>query len=180
MSARIAILGLLVEQPLHGYGVERVIEQRGMRKWTSIGFSSIYHLLDQLVDDGLADVRVEPAPGRGKERRVHHVTNKGRRLWSATTLEALRDVHASDSAFLTALSVLPLLDQPDSIDALRQRRNRLESQIAGLDSDRSAVVPVPDHVEAMFSYTRSRLAASLTWLTEFLSTVNPPAQEARS
>ncbi len=56
-----------------------------MRKWTSIGFSSIYHLLDQLVGEGLAEVVVEPAPGRGKERRVHHVTaprsSPSRTMW---------------------------------------------------------------------------------------------------
>jgi len=179
MSARIAILGLLLEHPLHGYGIERLIEQRGMRKWASIGFSSIYHLLDQLVAEGLADVRVEPAPGRGKERRVHHITAKGRRLWKTSTLDALRRVDDSDSGFLTALSGLPLLDPADAIDALLQRRQMLETQIADLDADRSAVVPVPDHVEAMFSYTRSRLVASLAWLTDFLPTLNPDTQEAQ-
>ncbi len=40
MSAQIAVLGLLVERPLHGYGIAQLIEQRGMRSWTSIGFSS--------------------------------------------------------------------------------------------------------------------------------------------
>ncbi len=179
MSAKVAILGLLVEQPFHGYGVERVIEQRGMRKWTSIGFSSIYHVLDQLVDERLAEVKIEPAPGRGKERRVHYVTPEGRRLWTTSTLDALREVDDSDSGFLTALSGLPLLDQSAAVEALEQRRDLLKSQITGLDTDRNAVVPVPDHVEAMFSYTRSRLVASLSWLTDFLSTISTPSTEAR-
>ncbi|MBT8241176.1 MAG: PadR family transcriptional regulator [Acidimicrobiia bacterium] len=120
MSAKRAILGLLVEQPLHGYGVEKVIEQRGMRKWTSIGFASIYHIVDHLVTEGLAKAVVEPAPGRGKERKVHHVTALGRQRWSADTLLALATVTDTDADFLTALSCLPLLDQRDATHSLEQ------------------------------------------------------------
>ena len=45
-SAEFAILTLIVEQPRHGYEIEQVIEQRGMRQWTEVGFSSIYYLLN--------------------------------------------------------------------------------------------------------------------------------------
>ena len=44
-NAELAILSLIVEQPRHGYEIEQVIEQRGMREWTDVGFSSIYYLL---------------------------------------------------------------------------------------------------------------------------------------
>ena len=39
--AELAVLGLIVEQPRHGYEIEKVIEDRGMREWTEIGFSTI-------------------------------------------------------------------------------------------------------------------------------------------
>ena len=44
-NAEYAVLSLLAEAPRHGYGVERIVEERGMRNWTEIGFSSIYFLL---------------------------------------------------------------------------------------------------------------------------------------
>ena len=34
------VLGLVAEMPRHGYELERVIEQRGMREWTQIGLPS--------------------------------------------------------------------------------------------------------------------------------------------
>lgn len=176
MSAKVAILGLLVEQPLHGYGVERLIEQRGMRKWTSIGFSSIYHLLDQLVDEGFAEVVVEPAPGRGKERRVHHVTALGRQHWRTHTLRALSTVTETDSDFLTALSCLPLLDSGQAASALERRLALLDEHIEALDHDRSLVEPVPDHVGAMFDHTRSRLTAARSSLTAFLGHLTAPRE----
>ena len=47
-NAELAILSLIGESPRHGYEIEQVIEARGMREWTEIGFSSIYYLLKKL------------------------------------------------------------------------------------------------------------------------------------
>jgi DNA-binding PadR family transcriptional regulator len=51
-NAELAILSLVDERPRHGYEVEQVIEERGMREWTEIGFSSIYYLLKKLEREG--------------------------------------------------------------------------------------------------------------------------------
>ncbi len=177
MSAELAILGLLVEQPFHGYGIAQLIEARGMRSWTPVGFSSIYQQLDHLVSEGFAEAQVSPAPGRGKERRVHYVTTKGRERWRAASLAALAEVTDTDGDFLLALSGLPFLDKTQATEALQQRRRQLESQIAQLDLDLEQVRPVPEHVEAMFVYTRTRLVASHTWLETFLSQHKPQQPE---
>ena len=51
------ILGILAEQPHHGYQIEKLIVDRGMRKWTDVGFSSIYYVLEKLEKKGLAKKR---------------------------------------------------------------------------------------------------------------------------
>ena len=61
--AELTLLGLLVEKPRHGYELEEVIAERGMREWTEIGFSSIYYLLTKLRDRGLIAETGEPARG---------------------------------------------------------------------------------------------------------------------
>lgn len=167
--SQLAILGLLVERPLHGYGIERLIEQRGMRNWTPIGFSSIYHLLDELVVTGLAEAHVEPAPGRGKERRVHSITQKGRRVWAREALSALSDARRGSNDFLIALSVLPLLDPGAVTAALEARLTSLESGLHNLARDQAAVEPIPDHVAAMFDFTHSRVVAERDWLRRFIA-----------
>lgn len=40
-DGELTVLGLLAEAPRHGYELDRVIEQRGIREWTTLGFSSI-------------------------------------------------------------------------------------------------------------------------------------------
>ena len=176
MTAELAVLGLLVEQPLHGYAIERLIDERGMRKWTAIGFSSIYQILDQLVSSGRARVEVEPAPGRGKERRVHRVTPDGRGYWEDQALSALADTDADTGAFLLALSGLPFLDPGDVVEALDRRVARLESELTDLRSDLEAVRPVPPHVQAMFSFVSNRLASERDWTRNYLTTL-PEGEE---
>jgi DNA-binding PadR family transcriptional regulator len=67
-NAELAILSLIAEQPRHGYEIEGVIEARGMRDWTEIGFSSIYYLLNKLEKDGLVASQLTASRGRGPAR----------------------------------------------------------------------------------------------------------------
>ena len=74
-DADIVVLSLLAEQPRHGYDLDRVIEQRGYRQWTSLAFSSVYYLLKRLSERGL----LEPDEGSQGRRTVFRVTEAGRR-----------------------------------------------------------------------------------------------------
>ena len=59
------ILGILAEQPHHGYQIEKLIVDRGMRKWTDVGFSSIYYVLEKLEKKDLA----KSVPAKGKDKK---------------------------------------------------------------------------------------------------------------
>ena len=54
------VLGLVAEMPRHGYELEQLIDRRGMREWTQIGFSSIYFVLGKLE----RSVTSSPGPAR--------------------------------------------------------------------------------------------------------------------
>ena len=69
-----AILSLVAEAPRHGYEIEQVIEERGMREWTEIGFSSIYYLLRKLEGKGLICATVDDS-GAGPTRKVYRLTD---------------------------------------------------------------------------------------------------------
>jgi DNA-binding PadR family transcriptional regulator len=87
-NAELAILSLIVEKPRHGYELEVVIEQRGMREWTEVGFSSIYYLLKKLEKEGLVVGRLEQLPGRGPARKVYQATPAGRAAWQEAAVDA--------------------------------------------------------------------------------------------
>ena len=64
-DAEMLVLGLVAEMPRHGYQLEQVIEERGMREWTQIGFSSIYFVLSKLETMKLVAAK-RPAEAKGE------------------------------------------------------------------------------------------------------------------
>jgi len=168
MSAQLAVLGLLAEGPAHGYALERLIEERGMRKWASIGSSSIYYVLGRMVSGGLADVDVVAAPGRGPRRKVHTITRRGRSVWEGRAIDAITDTDAPAEEFLLAIAGFPLLDPAKAGAALECRVSELDARIESLAADRREAAPFPGHVEAMFDLTLARLVTDRTWTQSFL------------
>ena len=71
-----AILGLLCESPLYGYTIEKIIEERGMRHWTDIGFSSIYYVLKRLESKMLITSSCEQQADR-PSRKPYTTTDAG-------------------------------------------------------------------------------------------------------
>lgn len=72
-----AILGLLYEEPQHGYQLEKTIEGWGMRNWTPIGFSSIYYVLKKLEKKELVESKLEKVEGK-PSRKVFTITDLGK------------------------------------------------------------------------------------------------------
>jgi DNA-binding PadR family transcriptional regulator len=88
-NAELVVLSLIAEQPRHGYEIEIVIEDRGMREWTEVGFSSIYYILKKLEKAGLITGHMELADGKGPARKVYRLTPQGHEAWRKSTIEAL-------------------------------------------------------------------------------------------
>lgn len=164
-NAELAILSLVVEQPRHGYEIEQVIEEREMRAWTDVGFSSIYYLLRKLQVEGLVASRREPAPGRGPSRTVYSVTAAGREVWQNHVLQALAKPRQSPSDFLLGLANLPGLDPQAVAVALGEHADDLEARLAHIEQRRA--IELPFHVEAMFEFTTAHLEVERAWIRRF-------------
>jgi DNA-binding PadR family transcriptional regulator len=70
-DVRPAILAVLEDEPMHGYQVIRVLEERSRGRWRPSA-GSVYPTLQQLQDEGL--VRSEEVDGR----RTYSLTDEGR------------------------------------------------------------------------------------------------------
>ena len=69
MSLRFVILGLLAEQPLHGYAIQASLETR-YDDLCEPSFGDVYRTLAALSRDGLVTVAVDRI-GRRPRRKVH-------------------------------------------------------------------------------------------------------------
>ena len=79
-NAELAVLSLVAESPRHGYEIEQVIDARGMRDWTEVGFSSIYYLLKKLENKSLIKSQHLKIDGRGPARKVYTITPDGQQV----------------------------------------------------------------------------------------------------
>jgi DNA-binding PadR family transcriptional regulator len=168
-DAELLVLGLVAEMPRHGYQLERVIEQRTMREWTQIGFSSIYFVLGKLETKKLISAkRPDAARANSKARKIHSVTKAGRRALVAQTLATLSAVRPAYSSVLLGMINWPALQRDDALRALRERRGAIEAEVARLSDIQIDQQPLPDHVEALFDHSIGQLNAEGEWFTRTL------------
>lgn len=180
-NAELAILSLIAEKPHHGYEIEQVIDARGMREWTEVGFSSIYYILKKLENRGLIQSRSQPSQGRGPGRKVYRLTPAGRSAWRQASLQALANPERAYSAFQLGLANLPAISAPDAIqalqnytDQLRTRRNHVRERRDQAGDD------LPFHAAAMFDLSLTLIDAELKWVQRFVRSLSESRLSRRS
>ncbi|MFK4789873.1 PadR family transcriptional regulator [Microbacterium sp. ZW T5_56] len=162
-SAELTILGLVIEQPRHGYDLERIIDQRGIRQWTDIGFSSIYYVLAKLEKRGL--VGSDAAAAGPTSRRVMHATATGREEARVAAAELLEHARPTGNPFLVALANLDLVGASYS-DALRARLNEVDARLAAIRAAEQSQQPLPRAAREVFAYSLNQWEAERAWLIE--------------
>jgi len=172
----LAILGLVAEQPKHGYQIEQDIESRGMRNWTEIGFSSIYHILNKLQGAGWIAGTVttgQEGPGRGgPARNVFRLTEAGADALREAVHQRLAQPRPRSADFDLGLGNLPILSSPAARAAISAHRDDLHARRrqvqAKWTSDRQADAHLPSHAEALFERSLALIDAEITWVEKYL------------
>lgn len=178
-NSELALLGLLMESPMHGYQIEQIIEDRGMREWTPIGFSSIYYLLDKMKDKGWLASSLVQSTGKGPARQTYRTTSAGKKIWKDAALSALENPHRAYGNFILGLASLPLLDLTEILKAvthyrnlLKERRDRVQKK---LDSYAGTL---PWQVDELFQYSLTQVSAELAWVERFLQDITERSSES--
>jgi DNA-binding PadR family transcriptional regulator len=162
-NAEIAVLSLVVEQERHGYEIEEVIEARGMREWTEIGFSSIYTILAKLQKRGLATARLAAAPGKGPARRIFRATPAGVKAHRESVLDALSRPRRLFPFIQQGLAGLPVTGPEEAATALTLYAGALRERLANVRSKRRKG-GAPFHVDCMFDYSEHMVSAEAQWV----------------
>jgi DNA-binding PadR family transcriptional regulator len=168
-DGELTVLGLLAETPRHGYELERVVEQRGIRTWTALGFSSIYYLLDKLAKRGL--IEATDTAMTGKSRATFRVTASGHQQLAAASRDALAVLTPIRARVLIGMANSPGLPDADVRAGLTRRRDALRQQLAEVRAARASQRPLPTAADAIFSYGEAMLEADLNWTEKTLTTL---------
>ncbi|MES0869470.1 helix-turn-helix transcriptional regulator [Pseudovibrio denitrificans] len=164
-DSELLVLGLVSEMPRHGYELEQIIEQRGMREWTQIGFSSIYFVLGKLEKKGLVTAE---KPAGMKAKKSYLMTEAGQQALITQTLSALTTVRPTYSSLLMGMIHWPALQREQALDALNQRSKAIQEEITRIEGIQLDQQPLPDHVDALFDYSIAQLKSEADWLQKTL------------
>ncbi|MGN9891090.1 PadR family transcriptional regulator [Micromonospora sp. L31] len=158
------VLALLVEQPMHAYRMQQLIQEREKQDVVNVAQrNSIYQAIERLRRDELVRVSHTARDERRPERTVYELTDAGRRTLDGWLVEALATPAREFPEFPAALSFLPLLPPAE---AARQLERRAETLAARL-REREAVlarVDLPRLFLVEDEYRLALLRTELDWV----------------
>jgi len=170
MSTRLVILGLLRDQPLHGYEIKQIIEEH-MGDWTSIAFGSIYFALDKLAEEKFVEkVGVEQA-GKRPSRSVYQITVAGREEFIRLLRENWQQFERQYFSLDICLFFLDSLPSGEVRKYLQIRQSTLKTALDQIGSHRAeqlALPEIPPLAAAIFDHTLVHTQAELDWVTALL------------
>src|ERR1700750_2874709 len=135
----LTVLALLHYQPLHPYGIQRLIKQWGKDQVVNVEQrTSLYRTIERLLAAGLIAVRETGRDPRYPERTVYEITDAGRQTARRWLEELLAEPRQEYPEFPAALSHVLLLEPAELIEVLQRRADRLGASLAALDANTAA------------------------------------------
>lgn len=154
------ILGIVAERPRHGYDIEKLIDERGVRKWADIGFSSIYYVLDRLEAKGL----VASSPVSGKEKKQYVVTPTGMTVLRSAAQELIAQRKPANTHVMAGLATSDYMTLAEMKQSLEQRKTVLTADLEALRKKSAQANDMPQSAQRLFRLGKSLLEAELRWI----------------
>src|SRR6516165_5534712 len=167
----LTVLALLHYQPLHPYGIQRLIKQWGKDQVVNVEQrTSLYRTIERLLAAGLIAVRETGRDPRYPERTVYEITDTGRRTARRWLVEMLAEPRQEYPEFPAALSHVLMLEPAELTEVLERRAQRLTAALAALDANAAAEAGqgLPRIAMLETEYPRAVLAAEAQWVTQIL------------
>ena len=167
-----AVLGLLYESSNHAYGLDKIIEERGMRNWTEIGFSSIYYVLKRLEKRDLVISRIEEVEGK-PSRKVYTITDDGKTAMQEKVRELIVENPKLISPFDLGMANIEALKPEKSVKYLKNYLKSTDKRIEFLEKSvkMHESIDSPYYVIALFSRPLALLKAEKKWVKDFIRKV---------
>ena len=161
----LAILGLLIERPMHPYDMVSTLHARGLDTVVKVRKASVYDTVRALERAGWIQATGTEQSGGRPERTVYTHTPQGHAGFVAWVDELIRVPEQEYPSVLTAVSYLGALGRQGAIDALTERVRALDRRIREAVAAEEAAVGqgVPPLFVLEVDYSVARMRAELDW-----------------
>jgi len=182
MSVQLVILGLLSEQPRHGYELRQEVERRLNATYINLSGGSLYYNLSQLERAGYVEKARVEQKGRYPTRQVYQITPAGKEYLQAELRRLLFDTEGREKfvdPLNAALAFGHFIDYEELREALathlKWARKRAGWVTEQQEYWRAQNIPL---VQAkIIEHGLASLKAEIAWLEQFLQDLDAP--EAR-
>jgi len=165
----LTVLSLLSFEPLHPYGMQRLIKQWGKDQVVNVGQrANLYKTIKRLHEAGLIAVRQTERDHQYPERTVYELTPAGEATGRAWLVDMLRTPRNEFPEFPAALSFVMALGPEGTVAVLQERAAAVRDRLVGLEDELMSAVDVPRVALLETEYLRAMTAAELTWIETVL------------
>ncbi len=169
-SLGLIVLWLLVEEPMHVYRMQKLIEAFGKDRVVNVrSRASLYQALERLTRHGLVEVRETVRSEGYPDRVVYAITETGRQTAEEWLREMLRTTGGEFPEFVAAVSVLFGLEPNDARAQLEQRAERLAADVAEIEALVAENPALPRLFLLEEEYRRAVATAELEWVRAVVS-----------
>ncbi|MBN1978118.1 MAG: PadR family transcriptional regulator [Anaerolineae bacterium] len=175
MSAKLILLGLLQESPMHGYEVKQRIEHEAMAEWAGVSYGAIYSALNKLARDGFVEKIGTEQVGKRPSRDVYRITESGRAEFLRLLRETLSTVAYQNDPVDIALRFAEALPAQEMRVLLEERKAMLEQGFQMLTEGKAGFAeghqgtPYVEEGCLLFDHWLLRLEAELKWLQSVIA-----------
>ncbi len=160
----LAILGLLKEQPMHGYQLSRELGDSLGGFWR-VSYGSLYPTLRRLENAGDVEALVSQETTVGRRKQVYRITEQGEVSFFHLLQEAPHDNQSEDQRFRVRLAFFRYLPPETRLRMLERRRAYLEERLSTItDSMGAARARVDDYTRSLMEHGRSATESDLAWV----------------
>ncbi|MFL6122483.1 PadR family transcriptional regulator [Actinophytocola sp.] len=164
----LAVLGTVVQRPMHPYEMASLLRERGKDEDMPIKWGSLYTVVRNLTKHGFLEVVDSRREGARPERTIYRITEAGLAELRDWTRELVATPRPEHPHFKAGLSMLAALTPDEAADALRARIAALEQAIAAQRAALAGHADIPELFLVEDDYELTVRAAELAWVRELL------------
>ncbi len=170
----LAILCLLIEEPMHPYRVQQLIKERGKDEVINVRHrTSVYQTIDRLHRDEAIAIQGKKQNEGKPDLIVYEITDEGRKAAYTWLREMLSAPKQEFSEFPAAVSFIVLLTPEDAVKELIKRASAIEDTLAHIDNQFQIATSreIPRLFLLEIEYQRAMAVAELAWIRSIINEI---------
>jgi DNA-binding PadR family transcriptional regulator len=163
------VLGMLHTQPLHPYGIQRLLKQWGKDQVVNVSQRvSLYRTIDRLHAAGLVAVAETERDQQYPERTVYKITDAGRAATRQWLEEMLAVPRQEFPEFPAALAHVMMLTPGETLALMERREALLAAMHGGIEAGLASTVSMPRVISLEAEYVLATASAQLAWVRSII------------